>query len=194
MEWYWWIIFLLIVAVLLAMDLGLFPATISILPEIVERWQARLKSTLTGDPAWDRRAQSVGLWRAGGVGRLPYTPGTGSRWRSWVKFVLEMLRQEFDTAMALSGLPKAHRHHERSCSSLVGLGNVPGSASAPARLRSVSFRSNCRTAHGFRRFGFHPHVLIQHKIISRRAVTVLTQILLRTLFFLSSNTQKLSCL
>jgi hypothetical protein len=38
-----------------------------------------------------------------------------------VKSVLEMLRQEFDLAVALSGCPKAQRHNERSCPSLVGL-------------------------------------------------------------------------
>jgi FMN-dependent dehydrogenase len=59
-----------------------------------------------GDPAWDRRAQSVGLWRGGGVGRAAYTLGLAVGGEAGVKFLLEMLRQEFDLAMALSGCPR----------------------------------------------------------------------------------------
>jgi 4-hydroxymandelate oxidase len=51
------------------------------------------------------------------VGR-PILWGLAVGGEAGVKFVLEMLRQEFDLAMALSALPQSHRHHQRSCSSL----------------------------------------------------------------------------
>lgn len=47
------------------------------------------------------------------VGR-PILWGLAVGGEAGVKFVLEMLRQEFDLAVALFGMPEAHRHHPRS--------------------------------------------------------------------------------
>ena len=70
------------------------------------RWQAQSKSALTGASGVAPTAQSNGLWRAGNVGRGPILWGLAVGGEAGVKCVLEMLRQEFDLAMALSGCPR----------------------------------------------------------------------------------------
>jgi isopentenyl diphosphate isomerase/L-lactate dehydrogenase-like FMN-dependent dehydrogenase len=92
----------------LEIQLDTTPATISILPEIVDSVAGAGEVYVDGgDPAWDRRAQSDGLWRAGGIGRAPDTLwGLTVGGETGVTSVLEIPRQEFDLAMALSGCPR----------------------------------------------------------------------------------------
>src|ERR1700675_1103001 len=50
---------------------------------------------------------------------------------------LEILRQEFDLAHGAVGLPQSHRHHQRSCSSLVGLGYPPDELRGSCFFRGI---------------------------------------------------------
>ena len=95
------------------------PATILVLPEIVDAVAGAVEVYVDGGI---RRGTDVLKAIAYGaravlVGR-PILWGLAVGGEAGVKFVLEMLRQEFDLAMALSALPQSHRHHQRSCSSL----------------------------------------------------------------------------
>jgi hypothetical protein len=142
-----------------ARQLDTTPATISVLPEIVDAVAGAV-------------AQSDGLWRAGGVGRAPDTLVTGGWWRNWGQVRSGDAASRVRSGHGAVRLPKARRHYQRSCPSLVGLGNVPGSASALARLRFVSFPATApwialrnQTVSAFLRMALgpefrQPHILI----------------------------------
>jgi isopentenyl diphosphate isomerase/L-lactate dehydrogenase-like FMN-dependent dehydrogenase len=82
------------------------PATISVLPEIVDSVSGKVEVYVDGGI---RRGTDVFKAIAGGaravlIGR-PVVWGLASGAEAGVRYVLEMLRQELDLAMALSGCP-----------------------------------------------------------------------------------------
>ena len=166
-----------------ARQLDTTPATISILPEIVDAVAGAVEVYIDGGIRRGTdvlKAMAYGA-RAVLVGR-PILWGLAVAGEAGVKSVLEMLRQEFDLAMALSGCPRLTaitRDLVRPLSDwdrsrevqarLARLRSVshPATAAGPG-LRNQKVRISLKTDLGpeFR----HPHILILHKIISRRAV------------------------
>ena len=89
-----------------ARQLDTTPATISVLPEIVDAVGGRVEVYVDGGIRRGTdvlKAMACGA-RAVFVGR-PVLWGLASGAEAGVRYVLEMLRQEFDLAMALSGCP-----------------------------------------------------------------------------------------
>ena len=89
-----------------ARQLDTTPATISILPEIVDAVGGKIEVYVDGGIRRGTdvlKAIACGA-RAVFIGR-PVLWGLASGAEAGVRYVLEMLRQEFDLAMALSGCP-----------------------------------------------------------------------------------------